>query len=77
MRLTFNPPTLETKHNASMKTAEKLLSLLFLSFAVSVCGVGGCCGDSPLHPSGYMELIQPGLHMLYRLLSVNRISMKS
>lgn len=61
MKLTAKLPTLKTKHNASVKTTEKLLTLLLLPFF-------GCKDASHLRTSAAKDWFIAGYNMLYRLM---------
>lgn len=61
IKLSGKIPTLETKHNARMKTSEKLMILILLPFF-------GCKKVSHLHHSAAGEWFSSGYNTLYRLL---------
>lgn len=66
MKFTGRIPTLKTKHNASVKTSEKLVSLLLLPFF-------GCKDVSHLGTSPAGKWLKVGYNMLYRLLREDKI----
>ena len=70
MKFTGRIPTLKTKHNASVKTSEKLVSLLLLPFF-------GCKDVSHLGTSPAGKWLKVGYNMLYRLLREDKIDWRN